>query len=86
MGSRSVTASNGQKTGTEFERANYTKESLQDALTYAEALGDEDRQSRIHHLIATAAGRYDFNSVNLNSVVDVRPQRFHEFLAQVWSP
>ena len=81
-----VNSTNTLVIGVEFERANYTKESLQDALTYAEALGDEPRQSRIYNLIATAEGRYDYNAINLNGVVDISPQRFRDFLAEAWSP
>jgi hypothetical protein len=71
--------------GRPFERSSYTKESLQDVLTYARAVGDKTRERRIMHLIVTADGRYDFNNVNLNSVVSVTPQRFREWLSQVWA-
>lgn len=40
---------------------------------------------RAHHLIATASGRYDFNDVNLNQLVNVRPERFSDWLVRVWS-
>lgn len=72
-------------TGRPFERSSYTKESLQDVLTYARAVGDKTRERRIMHLIVTADGRYDFNNVNLNSIVSVTPQRFREWLSQVWA-
>jgi hypothetical protein len=72
-------------TGRPFERSNYTKESLQDVLTYARAVGDTTRERRIVHLIVTAEGRYDFNDVNLNSLVSVTPQRFREWLAEAWA-
>jgi hypothetical protein len=71
--------------GRDFERANYTKESLQDVLTVAQALRDETREQRIQHLITTAEGRYDFNSANLNSMVNIVPQTFQEWLVQAWS-
>ncbi len=70
--------------GRDFERANYTKESLQDVLTVAQALRDETRELRIQHLITTAEGRYDFNSINLNPMVNVIPQTFQDWLLQVW--
>jgi hypothetical protein len=72
--------------GQDFERANYTKESLQDVLTVAQALRDDAREQRIQHLITTAEGRYDFNGANLNSLVNVIPQTFQEWLLQAWRP
>ena len=71
--------------GRPFERFSYTKESLQDALTYARAVGDTTRERRIVHLIVTAEGRYDFSNVNLNSIVNVTPQRFREWLSHTWA-
>lgn len=72
--------------GRDFERSNYTKESLQDVLIYARATGDTSRERRIQNLIVTAEGRYDFGNINLNSVVNVTPQRFREWLTQAWTP
>lgn len=77
-------ADSGDCIGRDFERANYTKESLQDALTVAQALQDETREQRIQHLIATADGRYDLGSTNLNSMVNIVPQTFQHWLGQVW--
>ncbi|ERF73385.1 hypothetical protein EPUS_07219 [Endocarpon pusillum Z07020] len=71
--------------GRDFERANYTKESLQDDLTVAQALRDDIREQRTQHLIVTADGRYDFGSFNLNSMVNVIPQTFQDWLGQAWS-
>lgn len=70
--------------GRDFERANYTKDSLQDVLAVAQALRDETRGQRIQHLITTAEGRYDFTSVNLNSMVGFVPQTFQDWLGQAW--
>jgi hypothetical protein len=70
--------------GRDFERANYTKESLQDDLTVAQALHEETREQRIQHLITTADGRYDFGSINLNSLINITPQSFRDWLTQVW--
>jgi hypothetical protein len=70
--------------GRDFERANYTKESLQDVLTVAQALHDDTREQRIQHLITTAEGRYDFSSINLNSMVNIIPQTFRDWLVQAW--
>jgi hypothetical protein len=58
---------------------------LQDALTYARAVGDRAREIRTHHLIATAEGRFDFVNTNLNQLVTVRPERFRDWLVRVWS-
>lgn len=73
------------RVGRDFERANYTKESLQDDLTVAQALRDDIREQRTQHLIVTADGRYDFVSFNLNSMVNVIPQTFQDWLGQAWS-
>lgn len=75
----------GDRIGRDFERKNYTKDSLQDDLIVAQALHDETRKQRIQHLISTAEGRYDFNSVNLNSIVNINPQIFRDWLVQAWS-
>lgn len=87
---RSVTtvvsvANTDDRVGRDFERANYTKESLQDDLTVAQALRDDIREQRTQHLIVTADGRYDFVSFNLNSMVNVIPQTFQDWLGQAWS-
>jgi hypothetical protein len=87
---RSVTtvvsvANTDDRVGRDFERANYTKESLQDDLTVAQALRDDIREQRTQHLIVTADGRYDFGSFNLNSMVNVIPQTFQDWLGQAWS-
>lgn len=71
--------------GRPFERSSYTKESLQDVLTYARAVGDTTRERRILDLIVTAEGRYDFGNVNLNSMVNITPQRFREWLPHAWA-
>ncbi len=73
------------RVGRDFERANYTKESLQDALTVAQALRDNIREQKIQHLVVTADGRYDFDSCNLNSMVNIIPQTFQDWLGQAWS-
>lgn len=71
--------------GRDFERASYSRESLQDVLTVAQALRDETREQRIQHLITTAEGRYDFGSFNLNSMVNIIAQPFQDWLRQAWS-
>lgn len=42
-------------------------------------------QWRLHQLLATVAGRYDFDSPNLNGMVDVQPIRFQDWLYAAWS-
>lgn len=71
--------------GRDFERADYTKDSLQDALVMARALHDKVREEKLQHLIVTADGRYDYSNSNLNSMVNVVPQRFQNWLAQTWN-
>lgn len=71
--------------GIEFEKAFYTKGSLQDSLTYAKALGDVPQQWKFHHLIATASNRYDFQNPNLNGLVSMQPRRFRDWLHSSWS-
>lgn len=72
------------KTGFEFERANYTADSLHDELTVARALNDQRRQQRAEHLITTAQGRYDFTDVNLHAMINAQPQPFQSWLAHAW--
>ncbi|OCT48174.1 NmrA-like family protein [Cladophialophora carrionii] len=72
--------------GRAFEISGHTRSSLQDALTYARAVGDRARETRVHHLITTAEGRYDFVNTNLNQLVSVRPESFRDWLLRVWSP
>jgi hypothetical protein len=74
-----------QSTGQYFEKAFYTQESMQDALIYAQASGDQVEQLRVHTLIATAASRYDFANPNLNSLVAVVPTRFRDWLRTAWA-
>lgn len=35
-------------------------------------------------MIATANGRFDFATPNLNSLVDVTPKTFHTWLQEAW--
>lgn len=71
--------------GRSFEISGHTRSSLQDALTYARAVGDHARETRVHHLITTAEGRYDFANTNLNQLVSVRAESFRDWLLRVWS-
>jgi hypothetical protein len=71
--------------GVPFHRTIHTLETLQTSLSYAMAAGNVPEQLRLHHLIATLGGRYDFSDANLNSLVNVRPKRFGEWLYAAWS-
>ncbi|KAI9781261.1 MAG: hypothetical protein M1835_004334 [Candelina submexicana] len=71
--------------GQHFEKAFYTPASLQDALTYAQALQDWPQQLRIQSLIATAESRYDFIDPTLNGMVGFVPTRFGDWLRQAWA-
>ena len=71
--------------GQHFQTSTFSVESLQDELTIARALEDGPREMRVHHLLATATGRYDFNGPNSNEYVDLQPERFIDWLMRVWS-
>ncbi|KAL6247799.1 hypothetical protein RBB50_005147 [Rhinocladiella similis] len=71
--------------GRSFEISAITRSSLQDALTYARAVGDRGRERRLHHLLVTAENRYDFVNTTLNQLVSVHPERFRDYLIRVWS-
>ncbi|KEF58424.1 uncharacterized protein A1O9_06350 [Exophiala aquamarina CBS 119918] len=85
MNVREVIAIAEQVRGRAFEISGHTRSSLQDALTYARAVGDQSREIRMHHLIATAEGRFDFVNTNLNQLVSFRPEGFREWLVRSWS-
>ncbi|KAL9608581.1 MAG: hypothetical protein Q9167_006601 [Letrouitia subvulpina] len=67
-----------------FERAEHSPDSLQSLLQLARARQDIQAQLRALNLIATANGRYDFASPNLNSLVHVTPKRFQAWLQEAW--
>ncbi|KKZ68373.1 hypothetical protein EMCG_05959 [[Emmonsia] crescens] len=71
--------------GAQFEKAILTDESLENSLAYAKASGNLLHQWRLHHLLATTAGSYDFGSPNLHSLVNVKPQRFRDWLHASWA-
>lgn len=77
--------SSNRGTGRSFEISGHTRSSLQDSLTYARAVGDQSREVRVHHLIATAEGRFDFVNTNLNQLINFRPEGFREWLVRTWS-
>ncbi|KAJ9266187.1 hypothetical protein DTO195F2_1302 [Paecilomyces variotii] len=69
----------------QFHRVGHTVESLQHSLEYAKATGNMPEQWRLYQLLATAMGRYDFEEANLNTMVNVRPMNFRDWLCAVWS-
>jgi len=68
-----------------FQKSIRTPSSLQSNLSYAAVTGDVPQQWRLHHLIAAANGRYDFDDPNLNSMVDFQPKGFREWLYETWT-
>ncbi|RMD44606.1 hypothetical protein DV735_g508, partial [Chaetothyriales sp. CBS 134920] len=69
-----------------FQVSQFTRTGLSDAITFARAVRDEAREMQLHHLAATAEGRYDFTDANLNQAVNHRPEKFRDYLARVWAP
>jgi hypothetical protein len=69
----------------QFDRVNCTPESLQVKLASAEASGNVQEQWRLRHLMATAAGCYNYGDLNLHSLVNVQPKRFRDWLYAAWS-
>ena len=72
-------------TGRNFEVSRHTRKSMADALTYAQAVRDKGRELQLHHLVATAEGRFDFAEPNLNQILNLRTESFREYLTRVWS-
>ncbi|KAK2796001.1 hypothetical protein FQN51_009546 [Onygenales sp. PD_10] len=71
--------------GVQFNKTICSDESLQNSLEYAKASGNTLQQWRLHHLMATTAGCYDFGSPNLQPYVSVIPQRFRDWLVAAWA-
>ncbi|KAL8752646.1 MAG: hypothetical protein Q9199_005605 [Rusavskia elegans] len=70
--------------GAGFQRAQYNSQSMQLALQHAQAAQNIQQQLRVITLMATANGRFDFASPNLNSLVAVTPTRFQAWLQEAW--
>ncbi|WEW56831.1 hypothetical protein PRK78_002286 [Emydomyces testavorans] len=68
--------------GREYQKTFLSVESLEDR---AKNPGNPRDQWRTYHLLATANGCYDFDTSNINGLVNVRPQRFQEWLRMVWA-
>ncbi|KAL2008273.1 hypothetical protein VTN00DRAFT_8255 [Thermoascus crustaceus] len=69
----------------QFNRIAHTEEFLLNSLSFAKAVGNMPEQWRLYQLLATMAGRYDFDSPNLNGMVNVQPSRFRDWLYAAWS-
>ncbi|KAI9830147.1 MAG: hypothetical protein M1819_005824 [Sarea resinae] len=72
--------------GPAFQTAVYPSGALQSELTYARANQDVAWQYRLHHLIATAEGRFDFGNPNMNLMVPITTESFSSWLQKVWGP
>ena len=70
--------------GRSFETEQHTRQSVASALTYARAVRDQPRETRLRHLIATSEGCFDFTDTNLNQLINFRPERFEEYLERAW--
>lgn len=46
---------------------------------------DYAKVDRVQELIATEQRRYDFTNPNLNSLVDIQPKPFWEWLTENWA-
>ena len=51
----------------------------------ARASRNKQEENRIHWLMATGAGRFDFDDPNLNAMVDVTPIPFQMWLQRAWA-
>ncbi|KAI4285784.1 MAG: hypothetical protein L6R35_004590 [Caloplaca aegaea] len=70
--------------GVQFEKAHYNPQSMESALQLSRASEDIQAQLRTIALIATANGRFDFITSNLNSLVDVTPKGLQAWLQEAW--
>lgn len=57
---------------------------MQSALQTAQTAQNIQQQLRVITMMATASGRFDFASPNLNALVDVNPTRFQAWLQEAW--
>lgn len=63
-----------------FEREGHSSESLRFALLLAQSSHDDQQKIRVHMLMATGEGRFDFDNPNLNDLVGLSPVPFTEWL------
>lgn len=57
---------------------------MESALQLARSAGEIQAQLRAISLIATANGRFNFATPNLNPLVQVTPKRFQAWLQDAW--
>ena len=75
-------------TGRSFDVQRYSRSALRDAEAHARTARDKPRELQLHQLIITAEGHYDFaqsTDNNLNSRVNLEPERFRAYLTRAWS-
>ncbi|KAL8897532.1 MAG: hypothetical protein Q9192_002524 [Flavoplaca navasiana] len=70
--------------GAGFQKTQYNAQSMQSALQTAQTAQNIQQQLRVITMMATASGRFDFASPNLNALVDVTPTRFQAWLQEAW--
>ena len=71
--------------GSTFERLEYPRSALQSELQLAQTEGNVPETIKNHRLMAVGTGAYDFVDANLNSIVNVVPYRFENWLREVWN-
>ncbi|MCJ1402279.1 hypothetical protein MMC11_005499 [Xylographa trunciseda] len=71
--------------GTDFERVQHNTATLRDRLALARSSHNEQEINRVHLLIATSEGRFDFEDANLNGMIDFTPIRFQDWLPTAWA-
>lgn len=70
----------------QFERAEHTNTSLQSELSFAQSSPDPGAVLRVHNLIATGSGCFDFVDTNFNRMVNLPTTPFSDWLAAAWAP
>jgi hypothetical protein len=71
--------------GRKFHIERYSKAALLEAEAFARTTRDRDRELQLHHLVATAEGRFDFAEATLNDRINVETERFQAYLSRVWA-
>jgi hypothetical protein len=68
-----------------FDVQRYSRTALVSAEEQAKFDRNRQRQLQLHHLIATAEGRWDFAEDNLSDRVSVEAESFRAYLTRVWA-
>jgi hypothetical protein len=71
--------------GRKFHIERYTQAALLEAGAFARTTRDSARELQLHHLVATAEGRFDFAYATLNDRINVATERFQAYLSRVWA-